>query len=162
MKVASHARSFERDQRFYDWRHYTDLIAGKPGALRNGAPFDTMPEPLRLLQRHLLLRPGGERVMAELLFAVPTHRLDPILTVTTAALAIGKPGAGHVLYLLAQLKDQARPRPARVETALTLIEEPRADENRYDRLPETPAREAVVLASPIPAFLMMSGGAHVG
>ena len=161
VKVASHARSFERDQTFYDWRHYIDLIAEKPGALRNGAPFDTMPEPLRLLQRHLLIRPGGDRVMAELLSAVPIHGLDPILTATTAALAIGKPSAEHVLYLLAQLKDQAQPRPPRVETTLTLIEEPKADVDRYDQLRETPALKAVMLASPILAFLMMSGGVHV-
>ena len=37
-------RSFERDQTIYDWMHYIALIERKPGALRNGAPFKTMPE----------------------------------------------------------------------------------------------------------------------
>jgi hypothetical protein len=45
-------RSFERDQTFYDWMHYISLIERKPGALRNGAPFKTMPEPLQQLQRN--------------------------------------------------------------------------------------------------------------
>lgn len=48
-EVVDLARSFERDQTFYDWRHYIGLIERKPGALRNGAPFKTMPAPLRLL-----------------------------------------------------------------------------------------------------------------
>lgn len=49
-RIASHARSFERSLTFYDWRHYVSLIERKPGALRNGAPFATLPEPLKKLQ----------------------------------------------------------------------------------------------------------------
>ena len=37
-------RCFDRDQTLYDWTHYIALIERKPGALRNGAPFKTMPE----------------------------------------------------------------------------------------------------------------------
>jgi hypothetical protein len=59
--------AFERDQTFYDWQHYISLIERKPGALRNGAPFKTMPEPLQELQRQLLKNPGGDRVMAQVL-----------------------------------------------------------------------------------------------
>ncbi|WP_179894854.1 hypothetical protein [Burkholderia sp. JKS000303] len=40
---------------FYDWRHYVTLVERKPGALRNGAPFITMPQPLQLLQRRATL-----------------------------------------------------------------------------------------------------------
>ncbi len=32
-RIASHVRSFERSQTFYDWRHYVSLIERKPGAL---------------------------------------------------------------------------------------------------------------------------------
>ena len=70
-KVATHARAFARDQTYYDWRHYIDLVVQKPGALRNGAPFATMPTPLRELQKHLLVHTGGDRVMATLLAAIP-------------------------------------------------------------------------------------------
>lgn len=62
-EIARHERSFERHMTFYDWRHYITLVERKPGALRNGAPFATMPQPLQLLQRHLLKHPGGDRVM---------------------------------------------------------------------------------------------------
>jgi hypothetical protein len=78
-RIASHARSFERSQTFYDWRHYVSLIERKPGALRNGAPFETLPEPLKKLQAILLRHEGGDRVMAQVLAAVPVHGLEPVL-----------------------------------------------------------------------------------
>ena len=59
-RVATHVRSFERSQTFYDWRHYVSLIERKPRALRNGAPFETLPEPLKKLQS-ILLRHEGRR-----------------------------------------------------------------------------------------------------
>ena len=68
--VASHLRSFERNQTRYDWQHYIPLIERKPGALRNGAPFADMPEPLQRLRGLLLKREGGDRVMAKVLAAV--------------------------------------------------------------------------------------------
>jgi transposase len=158
-KVASHVRSFERDQTLYDWRHYIDLVARKPGALRNGAPFESMPEPLRLLQRELLNRIGGDAVMAELLCAVPVHGLEAVLAATEAALCMGKPSAEHVLYLLAQLKERAQQRPG--EMPLALNEEPRADVDRYDLLRPSPALKAAMMASPMLAYLMLNGGGYV-
>jgi transposase len=160
-KAARHVRSFGRDQTIYDWHHYIDLVVQKPGALRNGAPFEQMPEPLRELQKHLLNRPGGDRVMAQVLAAVSAHGLDAILTATEAALMIGKPSAEHVLYLLAQIKDQSLPRPATVATTLTLTEAPRADVDRYDQLRGVPLIKAALLASPVLATLMMNGASHV-
>lgn len=64
-EVARHERSFERYLTFYDWRHYIDLVERKPGALRNGAPFATMPVPLQRLQHYLLKQPSGDRVMTQ-------------------------------------------------------------------------------------------------
>ena len=40
-----------RGQTRYDWQHYIPLLQRKPGALRNGAPFADMPEPLQQLRR---------------------------------------------------------------------------------------------------------------
>jgi hypothetical protein len=37
--VGEHARCFGRDQTIYDPWHYVPVLARKPGALRNGAPF---------------------------------------------------------------------------------------------------------------------------
>jgi hypothetical protein len=39
MVVGEHARAFGRGQTVYDPWHYVPVLARKPGALRNGAPF---------------------------------------------------------------------------------------------------------------------------
>ena len=134
-RIASHARSFERSQTFYDWRHYVSLIERKPGALRNGAPFETLPEALKKLQGILLRREGGDRVMAQVLAAVPVHGLDAVLVAAELALEAGKPSGEHVLNVLARLK--APSEPASLEAASTplkLAVEPLANVQRYDRL----------------------------
>ncbi len=127
------ARSFERYQTIYDWRHYVSLIERKPGALRNGAPFKTMPESLRELQRQLLMHPGGDRVMAQVLSTVMLHGLDDVLRAIDLALAAGRVSGEHVLNVLARLKEP-RQRPAAVETDLVLTEPPEANVGRYDSL----------------------------
>jgi hypothetical protein len=60
-RMALHERLFDRDQTRYDWQHYVPLIERKPGALRNGAPFADLPEPLQRLRQTLLARDGGDR-----------------------------------------------------------------------------------------------------
>jgi transposase len=57
----SHERLFDRGQTRYDWQHDLPLIERKPGALRNGAPFTDLPEPLQRLRGLLLKRAGGDR-----------------------------------------------------------------------------------------------------
>jgi transposase len=137
VQVACHARSFARHLTVYDWRHYIDLITRKPGALRNGAPFAALPETLQTLQRHLLRHVGGDRVMAQVLAAVPVHGLEAVLVAAELALEAGRPSAEHVLNVLARLKE-ARPILAAEAAASipALREEPRADVQRYDRLRE--------------------------
>jgi hypothetical protein len=136
IEVARHARSFERHLTFYDWRHYIELVEIKPGALRNGAPFKEMPEALQTLQRHLLRHAGGDRVMAQVLAAVPVHGLEAVLVAAELALEAGRPSAEHVMNVLARLKE-GRPAAESIgKPALSLREEPRADVQRYDRLRE--------------------------
>jgi hypothetical protein len=137
IEVARHARSFERHQTVYDWQHYIALVETKPGALRNGAPFRTMPEALQTLQRHLLRYAGGDRVMAQVLAAVPEHGLEAVLVAAELALEAGRPSAEHVLNVLARLKDGADALrtlvPAEHATPV-LKNAPRADVQRYDQL----------------------------
>jgi transposase len=130
--VAEHTRIIDRDRVVYDWRHYVPLIERKPGALRNGAPFADLPAPLLQLSRHLLRRAGGDRVMAQVLAAVPRFGLESVLVAVELALESGRPSAEHVLNLLARLHEG--PPPDRVETALTVTTAPLADTARYDHL----------------------------
>ncbi len=145
-RVASHARSFDRSQTFYDWQHYIGLVERKPGGLRNGAPFEDMPGPLKQLQAILLRRIGGDAVMAQVLAAVPIHGLEAVLVAVGLALEAGKPSGEHVLNVLARLKGGAA--PTNLHEALTielaselasgwplqLREEPLANLDRYDGL----------------------------
>jgi transposase len=137
--VASHARLADRGQTAYDWRHYIPLVQRKPGVLRNGAPFVDMPPSLLRMQHALLRKPGGDRVMAQVLAAVPEAGLEAVLVAVELVLeAAGPPAmvsAEHVLNVLARLN--AAPVPAQVDTDLTLTEPPRADAGRYDSLRET-------------------------
>lgn len=130
--VAEHARVVERDRVVYDWQHYLPLVERKPGALRNGAPFAQMPEPLLRLSRALLRREGGDRVMAQVLAAVPVHGLEAVLVAVELVLDTGRPSVEHVLNVLARLREG--PAPDVVATALTVTTPPLAAPGRYDSL----------------------------
>jgi transposase len=130
--AAAHERLSDRGQTRYDWQHYIPLVQRKPGVLRNGAPFADMPEPLRKLQAALLKREGGDRVMAQVLAAVPAAGLEAVLVAVELVLDSGAVSAEHVLNVLARLTAAAV--PERVDTALSLAEPPRADTDRYDAL----------------------------
>jgi hypothetical protein len=139
-EVARHVRQFDRYLTIYDWQHYIPIISQKPGALRNGAPFATMPEPLLHLQRHLLKHAGGDRVMAQVLSAVPVHGLDTVLVAVELALESGRPSGEHVINVLSRLKG-APVEETILSTPLQLKEEPVANVDRYEQLrmtPETP------------------------
>lgn len=64
--ICEHQRLIERNhhgagQTVYDWRHYLAVLQRKPGALRNGAPFQELPVAFKRLQTALLMQPGGDR-----------------------------------------------------------------------------------------------------
>lgn len=103
--IAEHARAVDRNHVVYDWQHYLPLIVRKPGALRNGAPFADLPDPLQRLRRALLRHEGGDRVMARVLMAVPTHGVDAVLVAVELVLESERPSAAHVLNVLARLTD---------------------------------------------------------
>jgi transposase len=126
-------RSFERDQTIYDWTHYIELIERKPGALRNGAPFKTMPEALLDLQRQLLTHPGGDRVMAKVLSAVPVHGLEPVVQAAERALMSGRVSGEHVLNLVSRIQEPIA-RPLELPTVIEMNEPSQANVDRYDAL----------------------------
>jgi hypothetical protein len=134
--VADHERQSEAGKTRYDWQHYIPLVQRKPGALRNGAPFMDLPEPLQRLRRGLLRESGGDRLMAQVLALVPAAGLEAVLVAVELALeampASGRVSAEHVINVLARLN--AAPRPGNVLTSLQALTAPIADTARYDRL----------------------------
>ena len=129
--IASHERLFDRDQVL----HYIPLIERKPGALRNGAPFADLPKPLRLLKRGLRRHTNGDRIMMQVLAAVPIAGLKPVLVAVELVLESGSLSADHILNVLARLTSTAPP-PC-VETSLQLKVAPVANTAHYDRLRTT-------------------------
>lgn len=133
--VARHDRLSNSGETRYDWQHYIPLLQRKPGALRNGAPFTDMPEPLHRLRHGLLRHPGGDRVMAQVLAIVLTAGLEAVLVAVELALESGPPGrvsVEHVINVLARLN--AAPTPAIAATSLQIADPPLANTARYDGL----------------------------
>ena len=114
--IAEHPRAVDRDHVVYDWQHYLPLVERKPGALRNGAPFADLPESLQRLRRALLRHDGGDKIMARVLMAVPTHGLEAVLVAVDLVLESGRPSAEHVLNVLARLTDGPAPPQGLVAT----------------------------------------------
>ena len=131
-RVACHVRLQGRDQVCYDWQHYILLAERKPGVLRNGAPFAEMPASLIALQAVLLRREGGDRVMAQVLSAIPKFGLDEVLVAVDLVLESGVASVEHITNVLARLRPTSE--PPRVETHLKIQEEPVSDTGRYDQL----------------------------
>jgi hypothetical protein len=101
--VTDHDRIVDRKQVRYDWQHYIPLLERKPGALRNGAPFADMPPPLQRLKQGLMRHAGGDRVMAQVLAAVPTAGLPAVLVAVELGIESGVLSAEHVENVLARL-----------------------------------------------------------
>jgi transposase len=133
--VGSHERSFGRDQTIYDPWHYVPVLARKPGALRNGAPFKdwVLPAHLDRIRRKLAQARDGDRQMVEILTAVLSDGLAPVEAACAEALREGVHSADVVINILARQREPAVP-IATIPTRLTLIHEPAADCARYDRL----------------------------
>src|SRR3546814_13600239 len=72
--VAEHPRYFGRNHTIYDPWHYLPVLARKPGALRNGAPFKDwdLPPTLARLRRKLCHGDDAARRCVRGLFAVPS------------------------------------------------------------------------------------------
>jgi hypothetical protein len=86
--VAEHPRCYGRGETVYDPWHYVPVLARKPGALRNGAPFKdwVLPTALDRVRRKLAGSDDGDRQMVKILAAVLT---DGLLAVEAACLPPG-------------------------------------------------------------------------
>ncbi|MFX7808410.1 IS21 family transposase, partial [Acinetobacter baumannii] len=89
--VAEHPRYFGRNRTIYDPWHYLPVLARKPGALRNGAPFQDwdLPPALARLRRKLGNGDDAARRFVRVLSAVLTDGLEPVEAAVREALATG-------------------------------------------------------------------------
>ena len=98
---------FGRDQTIYDPWHYVPVLARKPGALRNGAPFKdwVLPAALERVRRKLAGSDDGDRQMVEILAAVLSDGLPAVEAACAEALAEGVHSADVILNILARQRD---------------------------------------------------------
>jgi len=139
--VADHVRQFGRGHCVFDPWHYLPVLVRKPGALRNGAPFQdwSLPVPLERLRRALGRGDDADRAFVSVLAAVPEHGIEAVLEACTATLAAGAVSAEVVLNILARRREPPRPPSVSPPPAL-LLNAPLPDCSRYDRLrPSTTA-----------------------
>lgn len=134
--VGSHTRSFGRGKTIFDPLHYIPVLARKPSALRNGAPFKEweLPTAIRRVQRKLERQPGGDRQMVDILSAVMTDGVSAVEAACTEALAHNVHSAGVVLNILARHREPPPPLTITTPDALRLSCEPTANCDRYDSL----------------------------
>jgi transposase len=134
--VGKHRRSFGRDQTVFDPWHYVPVLARKPGALRNGAPFKdwVLPSSLDRVRRKLAGARDGDRQMVDILTTVLSDGLPAIEAACAEALREGVHSADVILNILARRRELASPITIMTPEALRLRLEPDADCARYDRL----------------------------
>ncbi len=134
--VAEHRRSYGRGATIYDPWHYVPVLARKPGALRNGAPFKdwVLPAALDRVRRKLAGSSDGDRQMVKILAAVLSDGLSAVEAACLQALSEGVHSADVVINILARQRDTGPAATIMTPDALRLLHAPSADCARYDQL----------------------------
>jgi transposase len=134
--VGDHRRCFGRDQTVFDPWHYVPVLARKPGALRNGAPFKdwVLPVGLERVRRKLAGAADGDRQMVNILTTVLSDGLPAVEAACLEALREGVHSADVIINILARRREPAPPLTITTPDALRLRYAPAADCTRYDSL----------------------------
>jgi transposase len=134
--VGEHRRCFGRDQTVFDPWHYVPVLARKPGALRNGAPFKDwiLPASLERVRRKLASTNDGDRQMVDILTTVLSDGLPAVEAACGEASREGVHSAPVILNILARRREPTAPITIMTPDALRLRHEPAADCARYDSL----------------------------
>jgi transposase len=137
--VAEHARRHGRGETIYNPWHYVPVLARKPGALRNGAPFKdwVLPAALERVRRKLAGSDDGDRQMVAILAAVLTDGLPAVEAACAQAMSEGVHSSDVIINILARQRDPGPAATILTPDALRLRHAPAADCARYDQLRST-------------------------
>ena len=136
--IAEHARRFGRDQLICDPWHYLPILERKPGALRNGVPFQEWDLPLSIqrVRDRILRQPKGDHAFVELLIMARDVGLEALEVACELVLEGHVVTAPVVMNAMRRLLAPAQPDGLAIPDMLKLQIEPRADCGRYDHLRE--------------------------
>ena len=134
--VGKHPRAFGSNKAVFDPLHYIPVLARRPGALRNGAPFKAwgLPPAMRRVRHKLGRMPNGDRQLVDILGAVLTDGLDAVEAACAEVLAEGVHSADVIPNILARRRGPAPALTIATPDAWHLTCEPDADCARYDSL----------------------------
>jgi hypothetical protein len=134
--VGDHRRCFGREQTVFDPWHYVPVLARKPGALRNGAPFKdwVLPAGLERVRRKLAGAADGDRQMVNILTTVLSDGLPAVEAACLEALREGVHSADVIINILARRREPGSAGTITTPDALRLRHAPAADCARYDSL----------------------------
>lgn len=111
--VAEHARCFGRGRTIYDPWRYLPVLARKPGALRNGAPFQDwdLPPALTPLSRKLGRGDEADRRFVRVLATVLVDGLAALDNAVREALDAGAASDDLIITILARRREPPAPQP---------------------------------------------------
>jgi hypothetical protein len=114
--------------------HYLPVLARKPGALRNGAPFQgwDLPPALARLRRKLGTGDEADRRFVRVLAAVLSDGLEAVEAAVCEALSAGAASDEVILNILSRRREPPPVRSLDVVVDLQLNHPPIADCARYD------------------------------
>ena len=132
--VAEHPRCFGRDRTLYNPWHYLPVLVHKPGALRNGAPFQdwALPPALARLRRKLGSGDEADRRFVRVLAAISTDGLEAVEAAVGEAFDTGAASDEVILNILARRREPPVNQPLSVVVDLKLKHPPHADCAIYD------------------------------
>ena len=132
--VAGHPRQFRRDRIICDPWHCLPVLVKKPGALRNGAPFEDweLPAGLAAVRAKLKSHAGGDRRFVKVLGAVPDRGLEAVEAACAEALEADIASGDVIPAVLARRLQPPPPPGIATPDALRLKIEPQAGCARCD------------------------------
>ncbi len=91
--IATHTRSFGKNQKIYNPLHYIPALERKPGALRNGAPFENMmnilPSVFSKIRVKLEIDKKGDKLFVEILLFINKYGIENVAIACEKALSVG-------------------------------------------------------------------------
>ena len=134
--IAEHQRSFNKHRYWFEPWHYVPLLKQKPGALRNGAPFEhwDLPKSIITLKNTYLKRMNGDRDFVMLLQLIQDHDMETIAMACQLAIDAKTTQLSAVINLLHRLTETESEVTIDVIQYPTLKTPPQANCQRYNQL----------------------------
>ena len=134
--IAEHKRHFTKNISYFEPWHYVPLLAHKPGALRNGAPFVEwqLPAAMNKIKARYMDTKGGDRDFVELLMLVQEHGMEAVEMACDLAVEQNTLRLPAIINLVNQLVEPVIEPLTQTHTYPQLQVTPQADCKRYEQL----------------------------